>query len=523
MNIQIQHVLKFKLWVLSNNWSVLRGFIRFLGRLATKNINESWKKKLLINSHYDPNNEYVRNSDVPTQVLVLTSEKIQNTDYKGISLFLNHIRVPYRVNNIVSIKNIQNLSLVVFTDEEVFNNNRFINKWNESTAFIIFSSKITSKNTIIGKNMVFIKESSSGFLPYYYGLRSDFSSKIIKKIRKIVQIPLVTGMPSKSIGLRIDDVKGDDIRIYLNEILKHGWHPNLGIFLDDIDNSGKNVTRYLSKLDKENSINISPHAYSNEKFIFYNYPKGRAYSVKEFRNIWTDVLNKFDKFSFKISPVINAHFHVLSKSAALQNVRSGAKYFFSELEVDSHKTVPSKKYWPAGDPLHCTGKLNDCGVFQLSSGDNILDTLSSRSYYDFLMHSKNYNIDRIRKRIIYRLQMSLDCGFAAYITTHEYLINNIGKVDNKMLWSLVESDLEKELEYKVHKKSLFSIGREFETRRKSIINSIKLEDGLLKVEMIGSTNSDDNLTVFRNNKLENVVVSTYVDKLEVTINYEEKK
>jgi len=75
MNIQIQHVLKFKLWVLSNNWSVLRGFIRFLGRLATKNINESWKKKLLINSHYDPNNEYVRNSDVPTQVLVLTSEK----------------------------------------------------------------------------------------------------------------------------------------------------------------------------------------------------------------------------------------------------------------------------------------------------------------------------------------------------------------------------------------------------------------------------------------------------------------
>jgi spore coat protein U-like protein len=41
--------------------------------------------------------------------------------------------------------------------------------------------------------------------------------------------------------------------------------------------------------------------------------------------------------------------------------------------------------------------------------------------------------------------------------------------------------------------------------------------------MIGSTNSDDNLTVFRNNKLENVVVSTYVDKLEVTINYEEKK
>ena len=119
--------------------------------------------------------------------------------------------------------------------------------------------------------------------------------------------------------------------------------------------------------------------------------------------------------------------------------------------------------------------------------------------------------------------MSLDCGFAAYITTHEYLINNIGKVDNKMLWSLVESDLEKELEYKVHKKSLFSIGREFETRRKSIINSIKLEDGLLKVEMIGSTNSDDNLTVFRNNKLENVVVSTYVDKLEVTINYEEKK
>jgi hypothetical protein len=521
MNIQIQHVLKFRLWVLSNNWFVLRGFIRLLGRLATKNINKSWKKQLLINSHDEPNNEYVRNSNIPTQVLVLTSEKIPNTDYKGIALFLNHIRVPYRVNNIASINDIQNLSLVVFTDEEVFNNNRLINKWNENTAFIVFSSKITSKNTV--DNAAFIKESSSKLLPYNYGLRSDFSVEIIKIIRKIVKTPLVTGMPTKSIGLRIDDVKGDNVQIYLNEILKYGWHPNLGIFLDDIDSSGKNVTRYLSELDKENSISISPHSYSNEKFIFYNYPKGRAYSIKEFHNIWIDVIDKFDKYAFKVSPVINAHFHVLSKSAALQVVRNGARYFFSELEIDSHKAVPSKKYWPAGDPLHCTGKLNDCGVFQLSSGDNILDTLSPRSYYDFLMHSDDYNVDTIRKRIMHRLQMSLDCGFAAYITTHEYLINNMGKVGNKTLWSLVESDLEKELEYKVHKRSLFSIGEEFETRRKSIINSIKLEDGLLKVEMVGSTNTDDNLTVFRNNKLENVKVPTYVDKLEVTINYEEKK
>jgi hypothetical protein len=96
----------------------------------------------------------------------------------------------------------------------------------------------------------------------------------------------------------------------------------------------------------------------------------------------------------------------------------------------------------------------------------------------------------------------------------------MGHVKNKLLWDAIESDIEKKLEHKVYKKPLFSIGREFETRRKSIINSIELEDGFLKVKMFGSIDSNDNLTVFKNNKLENVVVPIYRDRIDVLISCE---
>ena len=201
-------------------------------------------------------------------------------------------------------------------------------------------------------------------------------------------------MPTKSIGLRIDDVKGDNISIYLDDICQHNWNPDLGIFLDDIEKSRKSVKKYLSDLNKKNLVSIGPHSYSNEKFIFYNYPKGRPYSQSEFDSIWNDVLSQFTRYKFNLSPVINAHFHVLSESAASRIVENGVKYFFSELEIGEHKSIPSDKYWPSGDPQNCTGVLNNSdgdGVFQLSSGDNILDTLNPKSNYDFLMHSNDFN------------------------------------------------------------------------------------------------------------------------------------
>jgi len=523
MKTQIQHILKFKLWALSTNHIFLKYPIRYLGKLINRGVEKAWKKRLTKSFRsIKLDNKYIRSPEIPVQVAVFTDEKIHNTEYDGIALLLNHMRVPHHVNNRQSIGNrgIFNLSLVIFTDSYTYESNKHAYEWNNDTAFIIFSSKEKTINANKTSNRVFIKEKAYKFLPPYDGLRSEFSANIINTIRKIVRIPLVTGMPTKSIGLRIDDVKGDNISIYLDDICQHNWNPDLGIFLDDIEKSRKSVKKYLSDLNKKNLVSIGPHSYSNEKFIFYNYPKGRPYSQSEFDSIWNDVLSQFTRYKFNLSPVINAHFHVLSESAASRIVENGVKYFFSELEIGEHKSIPSDKYWPSGDPQNCTGALNNSdgdGVFQLSSGDNILDTLNPKSNYDFLMHSNDFNLNIIRERILYRLKMSLDCGFAAYITTHEYLINNMGFDRIKDLWRLVDLDLQKQLDYRVSKSSLGSIGREFETMRNSMINSVRFNKGVLKVEMKGNVEFNDHLSIFKDNKIFTVSIPSYTDRYNIEV------
>jgi len=513
MSTQIQHILKFKLWILSNTYLFLKPLIRYLGRLFGKIIERSWKDKLakkLVN--ISPNNEYVRDENVFVQVMVITSGDDCHNEINGIDLLLNHMRVPYYIDNMQSIgdKFIYNLSLVIFSDRFTYERNKFLYSWNKDTVFLIFNERTKNINT--GKendSIFFIKGLAYKLLPSYDGLRSEFAANVINTIKKIVKIPLVTGMPTKSIGLRIDDVKGDNADLYLNEILKYGWYPDLGIFLDDIKKCKKSTNQFLSDLNKNDKISVGPHAYSNEKFIFYNYPRGVSYSKVEFDGIWSDVLSQFEKYGFNLSPVINAHFHVLSKSSASKIVKNGVKYFFSELEIGKHQPVPNKEHWPSGDPINCTGRFNDSGVFQLSSGDNILDTLSSKSYYDFLMHSNDFNLDTIRKRVLRRLKMSLDCGFAAYITTHEYLINDMGLDKNKELWRLIDLDLQKKLDYKVIKSSLGGIGIEFEVMRNSMINSVRFNKGVLNIEMKGSVKSNDSLSIFKDNKIFNILVPSY--------------
>ena len=515
---RLLHVFVFEVWRLSNRNVVLRSPVRFLAQLVYWNFEDSWKKTLRENRDKNNfHNRYVREGKIPTQVLVITDKNLSNLEYEGVSLLLNHIRVPYRVNY---INDNPNLSLVIFTDETIYEKKRKECKWDKNTAFIVFSSQIRNDKEIRPNNRVFIKESSTKFLPGYDGLRSEFAARTIKAIRQIVTIPLVTGMSKRSVGLRIDDVKGAQITSYLSQIVKHGWLPNLGIFVDELMKNKGDVISYLSDLDKKEIVSISPHSYSSDDYIFYNYAKGRPFNNVEFSNIWVDVLGKFEKLNLTISPVINAHFHALSRSAALQMSEIGAKYFFSELSVDHHTLIPDNGYWPAGDPVCSTGKIDPSGVYQLSSGDCVLDKLNRRSRYDFLEHVGNYDLHKIRKRILDRLQLSVECGFAAYITTHEYLINEMGLEQNKILWEVIESELYETLGHDLNKESLCNIARNFEVMNYSSLNSVTVKEDSLVVEMIGTTNSADNLTVFSNNNLVNISVPEYKNSCEIVIDYE---
>ena len=57
---------------------------------------------------------------------------------------------------------------------------------------------------------------------------------------------------------------------------------------------------------------MSPHAFNEKKFIFFDYPNSIPISKEKFNLYWNIVEKKFNEWDFKISPVVNAHFHAYS-------------------------------------------------------------------------------------------------------------------------------------------------------------------------------------------------------------------
>ena len=72
-------------------------------------------------------------------------------------------------------------------------------------------------------------------------------------------------------------------------------------------------TSYISLLNKENKVELSPHAYNVKKFIFYDVPNAKPISKNEFEKKWMLIEKNFSDWGWVISPVVNAHFHAYSE------------------------------------------------------------------------------------------------------------------------------------------------------------------------------------------------------------------
>ena len=75
--------------------------------------------------------------------MVITSGDDCHNEINGIDLLLNHMRVPYYIDNMQSIgdKFIYNLSLVIFSDRFTYERNKFLYSWNKDTVFLIFNER----------------------------------------------------------------------------------------------------------------------------------------------------------------------------------------------------------------------------------------------------------------------------------------------------------------------------------------------------------------------------------------------
>jgi hypothetical protein len=150
--------------------------------------------------------------------------------------------------------------------------------------------------------------------------------------------------------------------------------------------------------------------------------------------------------------------------------------------------------------------MDPSGIMQLSSGDHILDVMNARSHYDFMMHGGAADPAEAARRIRRRLSLSLDCGFPAYVTTHEYLFQAWqDAASHEALWSEVDRALAETGWGMVRKASLADIGAAAKSAAATTILSVApVEPGVVEVALRGD--GADTLTVIGGGSARSVAV-----------------
>src|SRR5206468_11636970 len=117
------------------------------------------------------------------------------------------------------------------------------------------------------------------------------------------------------IALRLDDVAGENLNTYMVPMLDRGWKPNVGVFLKEMHEREPRIHTRLSSWARERLIDVSPHAFTANDFLFFDYPRGIPFSKIEFDAKWRQATTLFQQWGFPLSPVLNTHFHTLSACA----------------------------------------------------------------------------------------------------------------------------------------------------------------------------------------------------------------
>ena len=504
MRAQLAQQIKFGLWNIARRYPALEYPIRYAGRVSTRKFCQNHKKKMqkMVPSLL-PANRYLRTQEVPTQCQVmLTQAELESPTGKGIALLLNHMRIPYHQivpsDDLIFKKSTYDPALIISLAHHCGTIQRlFASTQENKTVQILFcASKGTSQNAEIHE----LAEDPAELLPYNKGLRSSLTAAFVKILLTIDIFPIITGFLTPQIGLRIDDVSGKKIETYLPPIRENGWIPNLGVFLDDFQRHGTNSAAELSRLAAQAQTELSPHAFSANRFLFFDYRNGCPLTQETFTRNWRCAQEAFASWGFPISPVLNPHFHVFSKSGLPLLRESGVRYIFSELGSDLMTLSPNALYLPSGDPLCTTGQTAD-DPMQIFSGDSAQDCNQPASHYDFLMHRDPSDpIETAAQKIVRRLERSIYSGFAAFVTTHEYLLNTVSPSQHTQLWNTVEYHLQ-QFSIPGVKTSLADIGHACFDHTHTIIHCISHQNGQWNIHLKGKASGRSHLTVFFKNQI----------------------
>jgi hypothetical protein len=459
--------VEFALWNFARRNPTLGKPIRYAGRIVMAGADARHRKRMAAElDRILPEDAYERPSDVPTQAW-LVSDRAAAEAMRGARVLFNHLRIPYRVAPLSVVRERGPDAVLVLAPG------------------LVVAEK-SGPEIAISTETLFFSFKADRLLPHRDGLRSEFAASVLRGIRDGLRLPLVTGMLPPGIGLRLDDIRGAAAGEWLKPMLERGWKPNLGLFLDAFAADGNPAAPWFAALARAGAIELSPHAFSEDRLIFFDLPNHRRFEPSEARALWAEAEGIMARRGFPISSVINAHFHVLCPNMANVLAERGLRYLYSEYELGAHRLGADKRYWPSGDSLHATGRLHDCGIFQLAAGDNMATLMNPSSHYDFLMHARPGDTDAAARRALERARLSLSCGFPAFLTSHEFMLRkNLSGPEHVDLWTKIESGLN-DLGAPP-KVGLETLGERCRDHRTTVVWSVARQaSGALEIELRGT-------------------------------------
>jgi len=291
------------------------------------------------------------------------------------------------------------------------------------------------------------------FLDEYIGHTEGLDGVFFRSLIWASKKPFITKTMPPFLTARIDDVSGSGSPVgkyretveelkYLDILNKYNFIPNLGLFIDDINEKDEKKIRekYYDELAE-----FSPHAFSDPKnineFPIYLKHSGEEFSKEELEENFKRVDIKFSKIGINMSKTLNPHFGEIGLNALPFLKERGVRFFMNPIKIGRVWKNPDSKKWelkPYGKPFFSLDYIpEDSYFFNVISLPPKLDISSSnldseKPDFDFLYgcttfwnENKKVDIKKAIERGTRQIKRGLENGFFGCLMTHEQRISHI--------------------------------------------------------------------------------------------------
>jgi hypothetical protein len=241
------------------------------------------------------------------------------------------------------------------------------------------------------------------------------------------------------VSARVDDVTGAGGLGWLAAFEEQGIRPSIGTLHDEWLDAGKPAIEGIVAASRR-GCSVSPHAFSMERFIWFDAPRGCPFSEPRIQAHAAQLAADAKATGLVFGQTLNAHFDVIGSTAVAAAHGLGFRYALGEHALDQDWREPPRARDPLGTPLYAYGPLDSSGkIFGFQAAGAIASSAAPRSRYDWLRNFIEIDastgkpiresLDRAGavKQGVTQLLSALDAGFPAYLLAHEIHLDALGR------------------------------------------------------------------------------------------------